>query len=102
MTTSSKSVAPTVPSTPQPPASPSAAVAFPSNNQPNTAALASAQRVASIQAATPSKTEKPVQFYTPAFWDIKRISEDAIVATHNILGDVFEGSMQDFKKLLKP
>jgi hypothetical protein len=67
--------------------------------KPNTSALAAATRVASMQAATPAPVERPPQFYMPALWDIVP-DGDGIIATHNVLGDVFKGTRKEFSSIL--
>jgi hypothetical protein len=55
-----------------------------------------------VKVAAPIKV-KQFQDTTPSNWDIKRIedSEDAIIATSNASGEVFEGSVAEFNRLLK-
>lgn len=73
---------------------------FPSDNPPDTNALAQAQRNASIQAATPQKLAKPTQFYVPSMWNIEPDGE-SIIATHTSLGEVFKGTPKEFSKMLR-
>ena len=54
---------------------------------------------------TPVVANKIKQFEdtTPSNWDIKRIddSDELIIATSNVSGEVFEGTVQEFNNLLK-
>ncbi len=72
---------------------------FPSA-KPDTSALAAAQRTASLQSNAPTPVAKPAIYYTPAFWNIE-VDGEGIIATHNILGDVFKGTCKEFNELLR-
>lgn len=51
--------------------------------------------------ATQGNAPKNPLFYVPAHWHIELQEDGSIHARHNMLGDVFRGTVAEYKQLMK-